>query len=313
MLLVREELRRGSLPGSHAISIGVFDGVHDGHRALVEHMLAEAKSRDLTGRIVTFHPSPITVLRPDTPISYLESLEQRIELLVQLGVNLVTVVPFTSELAQVSAEEFARILVEDAGMKLLVVGDNFSLGRGREGTPDHLRELGTKLGFELDVFPLIEDEGERVSSTLVREALASGDMERVSTLLGRPYTVRGPVLHGDERGRTIGFPTINVGVSADRALPPNGVYVTLASLGNGSHFLGCTNIGLQPTFDGQERRVETHILDFDDDLYGKVVSIELRHRLRDELKFDGVDALVDQIRSDVTRTREYFANLETND
>ncbi len=310
MLLVREELRRGSTPSPHALSIGVFDGVHSGHRALVRRMLDEAKSRELTGGIVTFHPSPITVLRPELPVFYLESLEQRVELLGQLGVEFVTVVPFTSELAQVPAEEFANILVEDAGMRLLVVGENFSLGRDREGTPERLRDLGAALGFEVVVFPLVQDDGDRVSSTLVRDALAAGEMERVSSLLGRRYTLRGPVLHGDERGRSIGFPTLNLGVSPDRALPPNGVYVTRAALGNGRRLHGCTNIGTQPTFDGQERRVETHLLDFDGDLYGDVVSIELHRRLRDEQKFDGVEALVAQIQRDVEGTQAYFADLE---
>ncbi len=310
MLLVREQLRRGSTPGTHALSIGVFDGVHSGHRALVRHMLDEAGSRDLTGGIVTFHPSPITVLRPEVPVSYLQSLEQRVELLGQLGVEFVTVVPFTSELAQVPAEEFARILVEDAGMRLLVVGENFTLGRDREGTPERLRELGATLGFEVVVFPLLQDDGDRVSSTLVRDALAAGEMERVATLLGRRYTLRGPVLHGDERGRSIGFPTLNLGVSPDRALPPDGVYVTRAALGDGRQVPGCTNIGTQPTFDGQERRIETHLLDFDGDLYGEVVPIEFHRRLRDEQKFDGVEALVAQIGRDVEGTQTYFAELE---
>ena len=307
MLLVREELRRGCTSGAHALSVGVFDGVHGGHRALVRRMLDEAGRRGLTGGIVTFHPSPITVLRPQVQISYLASLEQRVELLGDLGVEFVAVVQFTSELAQVGAEEFARILVEDAGMRLLVVGENFAFGRGREGTPERLREIGAALGFEVVVVPLVEDDGERVSSTLVRDALTAGEMERVAELLGRSYTLRGPVLRGDERGRTIGFPTLNLGVSPDRALPPNGVYVTLAALGNGRELQACTNIGIRPTFEGQERLVETHLLDFDGDLYGQVVSIELHQRLRDEQKFDGVDALVAQIQRDVERTREYFA------
>ena len=309
MLLVREELRRGCTSGAHALSVGVFDGVHGGHRGLVRRMLDEAGRRGLTGGIVTFHPSPITVLRPQVSISYLASLEQRVELLGDLGVEFVAVVQFTSELAQVGAEEFARILVEDAGMRLLVVGENFAFGRGREGTPERLREIGADLEFEVVVVPLVEDDGERVSSTLVRDALAAGEMERVAELLGRRYTLRGPVLHGDHRGRGIGFPTINLGVSPDRALPPNGVYITRSRLDNGSVFRSCTNIGTNPTFDGTERRVETYLIDFDGDLYDQLVAVELHHRLRDELKFDGVEPLVAQIRLDVEGTREYFAEL----
>lgn len=309
MLLVREELRRGCPPGPHALSIGVFDGVHGGHRALVRHMLAEAERRELTGGIVTFHPSPITVLRPDAQLSYLESLDQRVELLRQLGVEFVTVVQFTSELAQVSAEEFARILVEEAGMRLLVVGEDFAFGRGRQGTPDFLREVGSREGFEVLTMPLLESDGGRISSTRVRAALAAGEMEQVSTLLGRDYTLRGPVLRGDQRGRSIGFPTLNIGVSPDRALPPDGVYVTRARLADGRQLEASTNIGTQPTFDGQQRRVETYLLDFEGEIYGQIVSIELLHRLRGEVKFDGVEALVAQIRRDVEQTRQYFSTV----
>lgn len=307
MLLVREELRRSRTAGDHAISIGVFDGVHRGHEELVRHLLAEAATRKLTGGIVTFHPSPITVLRPDVPLSYLESLEQRVELLRQLGVEFVSVLQFTSEVAQVSARDFIRLLVEEANMRLLVVGEDFALGRGREGTAERLREFGEEDGFEVVTVPLLAAGDDRVSSTRVRAALADGEMEEVAELLGRSYTLRGPVVHGDERGRAIGIPTLNVGVSPDRALPPNGVYVTRATLPDGRQFEACTNIGMQPTFDGTRWQVETHLLDFEGDLYDAVVSIELLKRLRDEHKFDGVDALLTQIHADLDETRAYFA------
>ncbi|MEE8338370.1 MAG: bifunctional riboflavin kinase/FAD synthetase [Dehalococcoidia bacterium] len=307
MLLVREELRRSRTAGDHAISIGVFDGVHRGHEELVRHLLAEAASRGLTGGIVTFHPSPITVLRPDIPLSYLESLEQRVELLRQLGVEFVAVLQFTSEVAQVSARDFIRLLVEEANMRLLVVGEDFALGRGREGTAERLREFGEEDGFEVVTVPLLAAGDDRVSSTRVRKALAAGKMEEVAELLGRSYTLRGPVVHGDERGRAIGIPTLNIGVSPDRALPPNGVYVTRATLPDGRQFKACTNIGMQPTFDGTRWQVETHLLDFEGDLYDAVVSIELLQRLRDEHKFDGVDALLKQIHADLDETRAYFA------
>lgn len=308
MLLVREELRGSATPGNHALSIGVFDGVHCGHRMLVQRMLAEARERGLGSGIITFHPSPITVLRPNVEPSYLESLEQRVELLRDLGVDFVSVVQFTSELAQVSFADFARILSEDAGMRLLVAGEDFALGRAREGSMEQLAELGRELDFEVVAVPLLEGSAGAVSSTLVRAALAAGEMERVAELLGRPYTLRGPVVHGEGRGRTIGFPTLNVGVSADRALPPDGVYVTRAVLPDGRVLHACTNIGMQPTFDGTERRVEAYLLDFEGDLYGEVVCIELLRRLRDEYKFDGVDPLVAQIRKDVEVTRAYFAS-----
>lgn len=306
MLLLREQLRRSVIPGEHALSIGVFDGVHRGHQMLIGRMMDEARARHLAGGVLTFHPSPVKVLRPDAPFFYLDSLEQRVEHLRALRPDDVAVIDFTSELAQVSATDFMSVLVEEARLRLLVVGEDFALGRGREGTVPRLSQIGAELGFEVIGVPLLAASADRVSSTRVRGALAAGDMELVAELLTRPFTLRGPVVHGDARGRSIGFPTLNIGVAADRALPPNGVYVTRACLESGRVLAGATNIGVQPTFDGHTRRVETHLLDFEGDLYGQVVSIELLHRLRDERKFDGIEALMTQIRADVEATRTYF-------
>jgi len=294
-------------PGEHALSIGVFDGVHRGHQMLIRRMLDEARDRRLTGGVVTFHPHPITVVRPDVHVTYLESLERRVELLHAVGADFVSVLQFTSELQQVSARDFTRLLVEEARMRLLVVGEDFRLGRGGEGTVEVLSQLGDELGFEVIAVPLLADDGDRVSSTRVREALVGGEMEMVADLLGRPFSLRGPVLHGDERGRQIGFPTLNVGVSADRWLPPNGVYVTRAHVGD-REFQACTNVGTRPTFEGDARRlVETHLLDFEGDLYGDVVTIDLLHRLRAEQKFNGIEELTAQIERDLQATRAWFA------
>jgi len=309
VLLVRDELRHAATPGGNVVTLGVFDGVHRGHRALVARVVAEAATRGLGAGVVTFHPNPVTVLRPDVPFAYLQSLERRVELLREVGAAWVAVLQFTSELALVSAEDFTRMLVEDAGMRVLVVGENFHLGRGREGDVPRLRELGARLGFEVVALPLVsggDGEVSDISSTRIRRALATGEMREVAELLGRPFALRGPVLHGDERGRTIGFPTLNIGVSADQALPPNGVYVTRAEI-DGNTYHGATNIGTQPTFEGTRRRVETHLLDFDGDLYGAVVRVELLQMLRPERKFEGVDALVAQIERDVAQTRAFFA------
>ncbi|MCC6236867.1 MAG: bifunctional riboflavin kinase/FAD synthetase [Dehalococcoidia bacterium] len=315
MLLLREQLRRSVTPREHALSIGVFDGVHGGHQMLIRRMMAEAATRHLATGVLTFHPSPVKVLRPDAPFYYLDSLEQRVEHLRALGTDDVTVLDFTSELAQVAARDFMSVLHEEARLRLLVVGEDFALGRGREGNVPRLTEIGAELGFEVIGVPLLAASEDRVSSTRVRGALAAGDMELVTELLTRPFTVRGPVVHGDARGRSIGFPTLNIGVAADRALPPNGVYVTRARLESGRVYAAATNIGVQPTFDGVQRRVETHLLDFEGDLYGQVVRIELLHRLRDELRFDGIEALVAQIATDVDAARDYFAvhPLDTRD
>lgn len=307
MLLIREELRRGFPPGESAITLGVFDGVHRGHGALVGRLRREAESRGLSPGVVTFHPSPISVLRPDIPLAYLESLERRVELLGELGAEFVTVVGFTSELAQVSAGEFVRLLAEEARVRLIVVGGDFALGRGREGTAERLTALAAPLGIEVVTIGLVADDGSKVSSTRIRQALAAGEMEEVARLLGRPYSLRGPVLRGDERGRRIGFPTLNIGVGPDRALPPNGVYVCRATVG-GSHHGAVTNIGVRPTFDGSSRQVETHLLDFSGDVYGEHASIDLLHRLREERRFSGPDGLVAQITQDVAESRRYLSS-----
>lgn len=308
MLLVREELHRSVTPGEHALSIGVFDGVHAGHQALVKRMLDEGRARGLTGGVLTFHPHPRTVIRPDQPFEYIESLEHRVELLRACGVDFVSVLQFTSELQQVSAEDFCRLLVEEARVRLIVVGADFRLGRGGEGTVARLAEIGQEQGFEVLPVGLIDHGSGSVpiSSTRIRAALAAGEMEEVHALLGRPFSLRGPVLRGDQRGRTIGFPTLNVGVSADRALPSDGVYVTRAYLPTGI-FNAVTNIGTRPTFDGTVRRVETHVFDFEGDMYGQVVTVELLHRLRAEQRFDGVDALVAQIKVDAAAARAWLA------
>ena len=307
MLLVREELRRGVRPVESAITLGVFDGVHRGHGALVERLRREAEARHLKPGVVTFHPSPIAVLRPDVPLAYLESLERRVELLGGLGAEFVTVVSFTSELAQVSAGEFMRLLAEEALARLLVVGGDFALGRGREGTAERLGELAAPLGIEVVTVDLLAEDESKVSSTRIRQSLAAGDLEQVARLLGRPYSLRGPVLRGDERGRRIGFPTLNIGVSPDRALPPNGVYVCRAGVG-GERLGAVTNIGVRPTFDGSSRQVETHLLDFSGDLYGHHVSIELLHRLRPERRFADPDGLIEQIGRDIAEGRRYLSS-----
>jgi len=282
------------------------DVLSRGHRALVERLRVEAEARALMPGVVTFHPSPISVLRPDVPLAYLESLDRRVELLQELGAAFVAVVSFTSELAQVSAAEFVRLLAEEARARLLVVGADFVLGRSREGTAERLAELGAAHGLEVVPLALVAAGEAKVSSTRIRRALAAGEMEEVARLLGRPYSLRGPVLRGDERGQQLGFPTLNIGVSPDRALPSNGVYVTRADAGE-QRFGAVTNIGVRPTFDGSSRLVETHLLDFEGDLYGAHVSIELLHRLRPEQRFDGPEALVAQIRADVSASRDYLA------
>ncbi len=232
MILAHQELARAA-PGRHcAVTIGVFDGVHRGHLYLIGHLIERAQSQGLAAGVVTLHPAPSVVLRPGSVMKYLTSLEERIELLQASGVDFVAPLTFTSEVAELSARRFAEVMVNALGLKLLVMGPDHAFGRGREGTPEYMTRVGRELGFAVELFPDPLANGlEVVSSTAVRSALEAGDMKKVAALMGRPFSVRGPVIEGARRGKTIGFPTANVGVAPDRALPPRGVYVTRAYLG----------------------------------------------------------------------------------
>ncbi|MEX0785335.1 MAG: bifunctional riboflavin kinase/FAD synthetase [Dehalococcoidia bacterium] len=306
--LAREELSRASPGRPSAVTIGKFDGVHRGHQHLVALLMERAPARGLASVVVTLHPHPITVLRPGTKITYLCSLEERVALLRGLGVDKVCVLSFTSELAQLSYRDFLALLSEQLDLKLLLIGADFALGRNREGTSGALSALGAERGFEVDVLPILSERDAKVGSGAVRAALSEGNMESVAQLLGRPFAVRGPIVRGAERGRTIGFPTANVAVALDLALPKFGVYVTRSFLGETTHD-SVTNIGLRPTFEGEEARptVETHVLDFDGDCYERELRVEFLHRLRDEQRFAGPDELVAQIGRDVEAARAYHA------
>jgi riboflavin kinase/FMN adenylyltransferase len=304
--LAREELSRAASGRPSAVTIGKFDGVHRGHQYVISHLLELARSNGLASVVITLHPHPITVLRPGTPVTYLCSLEERVALLRSLGVDSVGVLSFTSELAQLSYQDFVRLLVEQLDLRLLLIGPDFALGRDRAGNVEALRALGEERGFRLEVVPLLSEDDAKVGSGAVRDALARGDMETVNQLLGRRFALRGPVVRGEERGQRIGFPTANIAVGPDLALPKFGVYVTRAYLGE-SAYASVTNVGERPTFGAGRPTIETHLLDFEGDCYDRELRIELLQRLRDEQRFPAVDELVAQIRQDVEATRAYFA------
>lgn len=305
--LAREVLARFAPGRPSAVTIGKFDGVHRGHQHLVGRLIERAREQGLASVVVVLYPNPATVLRPGSAVTYLTSLGERLALLRRLGPDSVFILPFTSEIAQLSARDFASLLVEELDMRLLYVGPDFALGREREGTVGVLRKLGGELGFSLETAELLAQDGEKVGSTAIRQALAAGDVEEAARLLGRPFSLSGPVVGGAHRGAGLGFPTANIAVGLDTALPAYGVYVTRAYVRE-TEYQSCTNIGVRPTFDSEPRpTVEVYILDFDDDIYGEEVRIDLVHRLRDELKFDSVDDLITQMHKDIADTREYFA------
>ena len=304
--LARRELSRIAPGRPCGVTIGVFDGVHRGHQHLIGVLLERARPEGLATVALTFNPHPRTVLRPGTAITYLTSLEERVELLQGQGVDSVGVVAFTSELAQLSAEDFLSLLVQELEMRLLVVGPDFALGRNRAGTIGVMREIGERLGFRVEVAPLLAEADEKVGSSAIRQALGAGDVERVGRLLGRPFSLRGPIVAGDRRGRALGFPTANIALGLDRALPAYGIFVTRAYVRESSHE-SCTSIGIRPTFDVEPRPVvETFILDFDEDIYGREMQIDLLRRLRGEEGFASAEALIAQIHKDIENTREWF-------
>jgi riboflavin kinase / FMN adenylyltransferase len=285
----------------HVIVIGNLDGVHRGHQAVLAQARAIADARGLAMLVLTFDPHPNEVLRGWTP-PRLATLERRVELLRRHGTDQVVVEPFTSELAAFSPERFAKeLLFERLGARVVVVGDDFRFGAGRAGDLEALREFGRAFGFDVMAAEAAGDEGGRFSSTRVRDAVASANLEEAARLLGRRHSLSGIVEGGDRRGRTIGFPTANLG-GVTEVLPPHGVYAVFAD-----DRPAVMNLGLRPTVDGKSLRVEVHLFDFDGDLYGQPMRVHLVERLREEKKFSGLDELKAQIARDAEAARAVLA------
>jgi riboflavin kinase/FMN adenylyltransferase len=271
-------------PGPRAVALGTFDGVHLGHRSVIETALEAGPEPT----VVTFDPHPRTAL--GNRVELLTSLERRLELLAELGVDATLVVEFTLDLARLEPEEFAEEVLRPIGAETVVAGEDFRFGRGRTGD---LELLGC-LGFETRPVPLLEG----VSSSRIRELVSDGEVEAAAGLLGRPVEVEGTVVTGDARGGTLGFPTANLDVRPELLVPKNGIYA-----GAAAGHRAAVSIGTNPHYGGRERRVEAHLLDFSDDLYGWRLVVELWRRLRDEQAFESEDALIDQIGKDVQAAR----------
>lgn len=315
---IYRDVREAKLHGPTFLTIGNFDGLHRGHQALIAQLqraAAEDGRPDARTAIMTFEPHPLTLFRPDTRLQLLTSPQERVELAGDLGVDIGIIHPFTHETAALSPREFMGMLVDHLGLAALVVGPDFALGRNRAGTLDVLAELGKALGYRLMVIDPVVHGGEEVRSLAVRQHLQTGDVTRAAGLLGRPYSVPGVVIPGDQRGRTIGVPTANLRTPADRMLPADGVYATWTWLGRPGHsprYGSATNVGIRPTVDGSQRLVETHLFDFpppgeSGDLYGREVTVQFVARLRSEQRFPNLEALVAQIRSDLAQARQILA------
>jgi riboflavin kinase/FMN adenylyltransferase len=294
--------------GRSVVTIGVFDGVHRGHQAIIGHAVKRARDLGLQSVVVTFDPHPSEVVRPGSHPPVLTEPAHKAELIEQLGVDVLCVVPFTLEFSRLTAEAFVHdVLVAHLHAALVVVGENFRFGHRAAGDVDLLRKLGRTFGFGVEGAPLVADDSTVFSSTYIRSCVDAGDVTAAARALGRPHRVEGVVVRGDRRGREIGFPTANLLTGPYAAGPADGVYAAWLVRG-GERLPAAVSIGSNPTFSGRERRVEAYVLDFDGDLYGERVALDFVVRLREMRAYAGVEPLVDQIREDVVQTREVLAD-----
>jgi len=297
-MLVEEELARFSPEMDMLLTIGVFDGVHLGHKYLISQLREQARQQKLLSGVVTFGQHPQEVLAPETTLPYLTELAEKTDLLKKEGVDAVIALSFTRELAGLSARQFISLLKKFLRIRGLVIGPDFALGQGRQGNADALRQLGEEMAFTVTVVSPVTVNGDVVSSTAIRKALADGDIRRVARLIGRPFSLQGRVASGVGRGSRLGFPTANLDLDTKQALPADGVYATLAHV-DGKTYQSMTNIGQRPTFGGGGRTVETYVLDYQGDLYGRQLRIDIIEHLRGERRFASADELQKQIAEDI--------------
>jgi len=285
------------------IALGNFDGFHAGHQAVAGEAIAWARREGRPAIIATFDPHPVRLFVPDAAPFRLTTLDQREQLFAAAGADAMLVFHFTHELAAHSAEDFVHMLVAQYGARAVVTGGDFTFGRGRAGTVALLEQLGRPLGLDtLAVAPVIDETGEAISSSRIRDALVAGDCATAARLLTRPFAIAGEVIHGDKRGREIGFPTANMEMGS-YLRPAYGIYAIRARLPDGRLLDGAANLGIRPTFDPPRELLESYLFDFSESLYGQTIEVELIERLRAEAKFDSLEALVTQMDADVIRAR----------
>jgi riboflavin kinase / FMN adenylyltransferase len=303
-------LSHAQLERPSIVTIGVFDGVHRGHQHLISQLVQAAHETGRAVVVLTFFPHPDVVLRNLQGRYYLTPPEQKAQLLLKMGVDCVITHPFDDTIRQVRAAQFVDDLVSKLQMRSLWVGADFALGYQREGNVAFLRNLGLERGYDVQVLDLMMDAaGAKISSSEIRESIQAGRMEDVKHWLGRPYSVIGTVIHGEKRGRQLGYPTANTAVWDEQVLPANGIYAGWAHLGS-ERFMAMTNVGVRPTFDGRNITVEPYLLDFDRDIYGQTLEVSFETRLRPEARFSNLAELIAQIGLDVEQGRAYLKALE---
>ncbi len=286
-------------------TVGTFDGVHRGHWAVLEEIGRRAEGSDRRSALITFHPHPLSVVRPDSAPQLLTTPDEKKEILAESSLDYAVFVPFTEALRQYSPRRFVEeILVGRIGVDELVIGYDHGFGRGRSGDVSTLVDIGAELGFKVDVVPPVDLDAAPISSTRIRTAVAAGDMGAAGDGLGRPYSLVGFVVRGDGRGRTLGFPTANLEVrDPSKLVPPPGIYAVWGVLRHG-RVAGALHIGPRPTFPGATPTIELHLMDYEGDLYGERIRVDFVEHLRPVLPFDSVTALVEQMKADVAQARE---------
>ena len=286
------------------VTVGVFDGVHRGHQKILEKLTAGAHANGVPAVVLTFDPHPANVLGRGT-VKLLTLPGERAKLLGEVGVDVVITCPFNKDFANVTAFDFMRQLKTHLGLSHIVAGYDSTVGKNREGNAVRLAEIGSELEYTIETVSALSDESGVISSTEIRKLVAVGNVMEAARLLGHPYRLQGLVAHGDQRGRTIGFPTANLSYAREKVIPAGGIYACWADV-RGKKQKAAVNIGTNPTFtpENETMHVEAYLLDFDQEIYNEMVTLDFVSRLRDELKYDTVQALIEQIERDVTQTRE---------
>jgi riboflavin kinase/FMN adenylyltransferase len=287
------------------VTIGVFDGVHRGHQEIIGHTVRLARDLGLASVVVTFDPHPAEVVRPGSHPAVLTEANRKADLIEEIGVEVLCVIPFTVDFSHLSAETFVHdVLVEHLHASVVVVGENFRFGHKAAGDVALLERLGRRFGFTVEGAPLVASAPATVvSSTYIRSCVDAGDVAEAARALGRPHRLEGVVVRGDSRGRELGFPTANLQTAPHAAVPADGVYAARLVRRGAPAAEAAVSIGTNPTFAGRERRVEAYVLDFDGDLYGERLALDFVVRLREQRRYDGVDPLVEQIRRDIADAR----------
>ena len=298
-----------SLEGVHLheswLTIGSFDGVHLGHQEIIRHLVSEAHSREALAVAMAFFPHPAIVLGKRQNPLYLTTIEERAEIMGEMGVDVVITYPFDLQTANMSAREFIALLHEHIKFEGLCVGHDFALGKNREGNTEKLSLLGQEFGYQVELIAAVKNDDVIVSSSGIRTKILEGEIEQAMRFLGRHYRIKGKVIPGDGRGKTIGIPTANLEIWQEQAIPKTGVYAAWAKIRDRT-FEAVVNIGVRPTFEPETSlpRVEAHVLDFHEEIYGEEIILSFVARLRDERRFPNIEALVEQIRYDISRTKQ---------